>query len=105
MRRRLSERNPFIWYDGHGDCYLFVEEGVFSQRLEDLLDSPFVPYMWTFVDVDQSGIPPCLIRHGTSLFNIYTTSIPSRIWKRMRKTTHWAVAIMNPWTRGEIAKA
>jgi hypothetical protein len=106
IRRRLSEKKPFIWYDSAGYCVLFVEEGVFSQKLQDIVISPFVPYMWTFVvDNYQSGIPPLLTRRDTSLFNIYTTSVPSNIWKRMRKTTYCAVAIMNPWTREEMAKA
>jgi len=106
IRRRLGEKKPFVWFDG-GNCYLFVEEGVFSQKLEDIAISPFVPYMWTFVDVVcyQSGIPTLLTRRDTSHFNIYTTPVPSNIWKHMRKTTYCAVAIMNPWTREEIAKA
>jgi hypothetical protein len=41
----------------------------------------------------------------TSLFNIYTTSVQSNIWKHMRKTTYCAVAIVNPWTREEMTKA
>jgi hypothetical protein len=105
VRRRLGEAKPFIWFCADWG-YLFVEEGVFYTRLDYLFDS-FVPYLWTFVDVDESpyGIPSRLFSHGANLFNIYTTSLSSRTWKYLKKNTFCVVTVMNPWTREEISKA
>lgn len=81
VRRRLGEAKPFIWYCADRG-FLFVEEGVFYKRLDDLPDS-FTRYLWTFVDVDESpdNIPSRLYCHGLNLFNIYTASLSSRTWK------------------------
>ncbi|KAI9446377.1 hypothetical protein H4582DRAFT_555902 [Lactarius indigo] len=73
LRRRLSEKNPVIWYR-EGTLFLFVE-GV-CQVPEHFRSSGLKTIVWTLVDSDESsrGVPPYLAVRGTKHFIISSTS-------------------------------
>jgi len=106
VRRRLGEGKPFFWYRTN-KCFLFVEEGVFVKPLEDVEVTCFVPFLWTFVDADNSpsGIPSLLVDPATKLFNIFVTFPRRERWSLLEKATNTAVVYMGPWTREEIVQA
>jgi len=105
MHRRLSEGKPVFWYHD-SRRYLFVKEGVYEVP-EHFPSTTFKTLVWTLVDSDESlsGVPSNLAVHCTKHFIIFTTPPQSSQWKPLEKTTGCRVAIMNPWTRAEIAQA
>jgi len=105
-RRRLGEKEPFIWYFGQ-EWYLFIEDGVF-QCPEEF--SPFVFRrlgLWVLVDADHSatGVPHELVHPESKLHTIFTTSPPNDRWKGLRKSTFCSTVIMNPRSWEEIHQA
>ncbi len=100
--RRLSEGKPVIWYRDQRR-YLFVGAGVFETP-KDFPSSYSKPFIWTFVDWDggEDGVPSRLVTEGTRHFVIFTTSPCRKQWWRMRKTTNFTRAIMDPWIENEI---
>ena len=105
VRRGLGEEKPFIWYRAN-KCFLFVEEGVFVKPLEDVDVTSFVPFLWTFVDADNSpGFPSLLADPATKLFNIFVTFPHQERWSPLGKATNTAVVYMSRWMREEIVQA
>ncbi|KAF8473736.1 hypothetical protein DFH94DRAFT_764217 [Russula ochroleuca] len=102
--RRLAEGKPIMWYRD-SVMYLFVSDGVYKTT-ENPHSSLFKTRVWTLVDADGENIfPPSLAQHGIKYLHIFTTSPKWGRWKSLTKTTSCAIAIMNPWTRGEISAA
>ena len=102
--RRLAEKKPTMWYR-EPDVYLFVTDGVYRYPMIPSSDS-FRTRIWTFVDADsEKSIPSSLARQHTNYLNVFTSSPNQERWAPLTKTTNYKVAIMNPWTRGEISHA
>ncbi|KAH9176577.1 hypothetical protein EDB89DRAFT_1846156 [Lactarius sanguifluus] len=102
--RRLTEGKPVFWFRSTAR-FLFVKEGVFEVP-PDYHSTDLKTRVWTFIDADDSkdGIPDYLAPHETNHLIISCSSQSAR-WKPLTRTTLCRVAIMNPWTRGEISKA
>jgi hypothetical protein len=104
LRRRLAEGKPVIWYRGSMQ-FLFVKDGVYEAP-KGFRSTRLKTRVWTLVDADQlEGIPPELAVQQTKHLNIFTTSLESKRWKPLEKTTVCGVFIMNPWTRKELLQA
>jgi hypothetical protein len=105
VRRRLGEQKPFLWYGGD-TCFLFVEEGVFQQKVESVSARLFVPFLWAFIDADgrSTGVPENLV-HDTNLYIIFTTCPKRGRWKTLMKCTQCVEIVMNTWSLGEICQA
>ncbi|KAH8994024.1 hypothetical protein EDB92DRAFT_1815302 [Lactarius akahatsu] len=103
--RRLAEGKPVFWFHST-QRYLFVEEGVFEVP-PDYHSTDLKTRVWLLIDTDDSkdGIPDYLAPHETNHLIILCSSPPSARWKPLTGTTLCRVAIMNPWTRGEISQA
>ncbi|KAH9975159.1 hypothetical protein BJV74DRAFT_182662 [Russula compacta] len=71
VRRRLGEGLPCIWYRPKR-CSLFVEEGVFETKIDNLDPTCLVPFIRTFVDsnVAPTGVPSPFYDPGANLFII-----------------------------------
>jgi hypothetical protein len=106
VRRRLGEGMPFVWYR-NDRCFLFVEEGVFVRNLQDVDVSAFVPFLWTFVDADNSssGIPSVFADSATKLFTIFVSFPRKGRWTPLQQTTDAVVVYMRPWTEEEMVQA
>jgi hypothetical protein len=93
-----------MWYRGQSLC-LFVEDGVYLAP-KDYPSTAFMTRVWTLVDADEGKcVPEFLAVQDTQHMNIFASSPKQERWQGMSKTTEYAVAIMNPWTRAEISKA
>ncbi|KAH9083658.1 hypothetical protein EDB83DRAFT_2212994 [Lactarius deliciosus] len=103
--RCLTEGKPVFWFRST-QRYLFVEEGVFVVP-PDYPSADIKARIWTLVDADDcwNGIPDYLAPHETNHLIILCSSPPSARWQSLTRTTRCRVAIMNPWTRGEISRA
>jgi len=105
-RRRLGEKEPFIWYFSQ-EWYLFIEDGVF-QCPDGFSPTSFRRLgLWVLVDADHSvtGVPPELAHPESKLHTIFTTSPPNDRWKALLKTTSCSTVIMNPWSWEDIYQA
>ena len=105
VRRRLGEQKPFLLFRGNM-CFLFVKEGVYEKKLEDVDASRFAPFLWAFIDADShsAGIPAVLI-DDTNLYIMFTTSPESMRWKTLSRSTALIVVVMNSWFPREILLA
>jgi hypothetical protein len=76
-------------------------------RLEHLDSTVFYPFIWTFIDADDTsqGVLFSLAEKMSRLFNIYVSSPERAQWKNLKKTTSSRTVIMNPWTKDEIFQA
>ncbi|KAH9036897.1 hypothetical protein EDB84DRAFT_1416475, partial [Lactarius hengduanensis] len=103
--RRLAEGKPVFWFRSTAR-FLFVKEGVFEVP-PDYHSTDLKTRVWLLIDADDSkdGIPDYLAPHETNHLIILCSSPPSARWKPLTRTTLCRVAIMNPWTRGEISQA
>ncbi|KAH9034832.1 hypothetical protein EDB85DRAFT_2219282, partial [Lactarius pseudohatsudake] len=103
--RRLAEGKPVFWFHSTSR-FLFVKEGVFEVP-PDYHSTDLKTRVWLLIDADDSkdGIPDYLAPHETNHLVILCSSPPSARWKPLTRTTLCRVAIMNPWTRGEISQA
>ena len=102
--RRLAERKPVLWYRD-SRLYLFLNNGV-HESPTNISSTLFRARVWTLVDVDSDQLfPPVLSQQGTNNLIVFATSPKKERWASLEKTTTWDVAIMNPWTRGEISEA
>jgi hypothetical protein len=97
---------PFIWYRSNR-CFLFVEEGVFVKNLQDVDVSSFAPFLWAFVDADNSpsGVPPLFADSASKLFTIFVSFPRKGRWMPLENTTETVVVYMRPWTEDEIVQA
>jgi hypothetical protein len=87
-------------------CFLFVKDGVFQQRLEDVTASHFKPFLWAFVDADENDcVPARLAIYETKLYIIFVSPPKPQRWKHLDKTTDNLEVIMNPWSPEEIHQA
>ncbi len=111
-RRRLSEKEPFIWFFGQ-EWYLFVEDGVFRcpTRFSPI---PFRPLgLWAFVDTDNTstsdcttlGVPAEISEFMGGLHIIFVTSPRQERWKGLKKVTSCKTLVMDPWSWDEIYRA
>jgi hypothetical protein len=105
VRRRLGERNPFLWYFEH-KWNLFVQDGAFECP-GDIEDDSFKQDLWAFVDADDTTDSSSLLLTGRerSVFAILTMSPQPSQWGRLRKNTSCEVLTMNPWSWEEIREA
>jgi hypothetical protein len=107
IRRRLGEQEPFLVCQA-GDCFLFVEDGVYQQAVNIVRGRHFMPSLWAFIDADDSEsgpIPGDLTSHGSNLFVVFPTPPRKPRWRTLTKTTACAVVIMNTWFIGEMRQA
>ncbi|KAI9461237.1 hypothetical protein BJY52DRAFT_1079998, partial [Lactarius psammicola] len=96
--RRLAEGKPIMWYRDT-TLFLFVSEDVYCARGRTF-STTFETRVWTSVDSgsEEDGVlPHFCARHQTPCYILFLSSIGS--------TTLSRLAIMNPWTRGEISQA
>jgi hypothetical protein len=86
---------------------LFVEEGVFVKPLQDIDITSFVPFLWTFVDADNSSrnVPSLLVDAATKIFTILVCFPQQKRWAALCSTTNTVIVYMNPWTDEEIHQA
>ena len=106
LYRRLAEGKPIMWYRD-STVFLFVNEGVYQAPPWGALSTTFRTRVWTLVDSDSDtlGVPSRLAVPDTKHLIIFCSSPQSGRWKGLGKTTLSRIAIMNPWTRGEISQA
>jgi hypothetical protein len=85
---------------------MFVDEGVYAMGSQ-FLKGRYKHKVWTLIDSDEykNGVPEDFVPHNTPFFVVYVTSFERDRWSRMHRTTSDVVAIMNPWTRGEMHRA
>ena len=80
-------------------------DGVYL-ALADYSSTEFKTRVWTLVDVDEGEpVPAFLAVHDTKYMIIFATPPKEERWHRLTKTMACEIAIMNPWTRGEISEA
>lgn len=92
-----------MWYHGKM-LYLFVEDGVYLS-IKDYPSTSFRTQVWTLVDVDEGQcVPEFLAVQNTKHMIIFTSSPKEERWHCLTKTTAFAIAIMNPWTKREISE-
>jgi len=106
IRRCLGESKPFLWYLDE-NWLLFVQDGVF-QAPQVFTLTGFQPYLWAFVDADQSsGAIPPRITSGlmTSVFTIFVTTSKREQWEPLEHSTAYIPLIMNPWSWEDIYHA
>ena len=105
-RRRLSEKEPFIWFFGQ-EWYLFVEDGVFRCP-GGFSPIPFRPLgLWVLIDADNStlGVPVEVAEFMGNLHIIFVASPREGRWKGLKKTTSCKTVVMDPWSWDEIYRA
>jgi len=104
VRRCLGEqtRNPFLLYK-NGNCFLFVEDGVFQQDVKNISAWDFAPFLRTFIDADEcpTGIPERLAGN-TNLYIMFTTSPGRQRWKPLTKGSTCAEIVMSPHRRNTL---
>jgi hypothetical protein len=103
--RRLSEKKPTVWYSRTG-LYLFVSDGVYVSSQPEPSSLSFQTRILTLLDADaRKDIPEFLIGPGSLYLVAFVTSPKAERWKSLKKTTHWEMVLMNPWTRKELSNA
>lgn len=105
MRRYLAEKKPVMWYRD-STLFLFTKEGVFEAP-GGFRHTTLRTRVRTLIDSDHeatTGIPAHLAARANKYFIIFSTSPNPARWKNMEKTKQYAVCMMNPWTKKEIAK-
>ncbi|KDR82617.1 hypothetical protein GALMADRAFT_56773 [Galerina marginata CBS 339.88] len=106
LRVCCGKRRPVILYSG-GECWLFVDEGVFM-RPPDFGPDLYQSVIWTLVgsvDTGPDGLPVCFKGHATRHFIIYTTPLTPSNWAKIDQFMTRKIVMMNPWTKAEIYKA
>jgi hypothetical protein len=89
-----------------GACYIFIKDGVFKLRIEDVSADSFVPFLWAFIDADErKGVPKRLAGHDTKLYIIFVTYPKRQRWSRLESCTNNMEIVMNPWFSEEIRQA